>query len=706
MRVALIGNPNSGKSTLFNILTGSNQFIGNWPGVTVEKKTGRIVKHKDIELTDLPGIYSLTPNSLEEKVSRNYLLNEKPDVLVNIVDSSNIVRNLFLTTELMELDIPIVLALNKADLDDNREINVEMVSKNFAPAVSISARDEKGIDDLIDLIYEVHEKSTIPTSLNFPDHIENAIEEVKPYLKEKNNLRFRAIQVVEGNFYGVSEENIEKVKSIISPLETGDDSLREQVSQERYRIINKIVDNDNFIRANIQSTTLSDKIDNIVTNKFLGIPIFIAIMAFVYYISIVTIGTAATDFVNDVVVDEWAKEGATALLTNLNTNPILINLIVDGIIAGVGAVLGFIPQMAVLFLLLSILEQSGYMSRVALLLDKLFSFFGLSGKSFISLLVGTGCSVPGILATRTIEDRASRNMTILTTSFMPCSAKLPVISLIVGSFFPTKWWLAPMAYFIGIASVIVTGLILKKTKNFQGESIPFVMELPQYQIPKLKEVLTSVWTNVKSFMVKAGSIILISTIFIWVLSSFSFSGGFHFTENPEESILAFLGGLIAPLFIPLGFGNWQATSATIMGLVAKENLVSTYGVLTGIAQDAEQLVEAGNFSALAPITQQLTQACGLSFLLFNLLCAPCFAAVGAMKREFMSNKLTIFAVLYQTVFAYLVSFATYQIMTAIQTSTFTIWTVLAIGIIILGIYLIVRPDPYEKEKKIKKEVIA
>ena len=695
MKVALIGNPNSGKSTLFNLLTGSNQYIGNWPGVTVEKKSGFLRQDRKVEIIDLPGIYSLTPNTLEENVSRHFLLNEKPDLIVNIVDSSNIVRNLFLTTELMELEIPMILALNKTDLNKQRKINVDMISKHFAPAISISARNEKGIESLIETIIKADQEKNIPKPIPFPNTIEKTIAKVIPYIKEKQNLRFRSLQILEGNFHEISEKEAEEIVAYIKPLEVKD-SLREQISQERFRFINKIVDNDNFIRDIIKEETKSDKIDQIVTSKLFGIPLFILIMSLVYYISIVTIGTAATDYVNEVIIPDWIQAGVQNLLIRLNTSPLLISLLVDGVIAGVGSVLGFIPQMTVLFLLLSILEQAGYMSRVALLLDKIFTKFGLSGRSFISLLVGTGCSVPGILATRTIEDAGSRNMTILTTSFMPCSAKLPIISLIIGSFFPDKWWLAPMAYFLGVLSVLVTGLILKKTRHFQGQATPFVIELPQYQIPKAKEVFNAIWTNITSFITKAGTVILLSSLFIWVLSSFSINDGFYYTNNSEESLLAFVGGLIAPIFKPLGFGNWQAASATIMGMVAKENLVSTYGVLSGITQDANVLVETHNFEVLSAITKQMSAAGGISLLLFNLLNAPCFAAIAAMKSEFMNNKLTLFAILYQTVFAYLISFTSYQLMTYANTGIFSLGTVLGFLTILLGLYLILRPNKYKK----------
>ncbi|MGN0530896.1 MAG: ferrous iron transport protein B [Eubacterium sp.] len=697
LKIALAGNPNSGKTTLFNALTGSNQYVGNWPGVTVEKKEGRLKSDKSVTLTDLPGIYSLSPYTLEEVVARNYLLDEKPDAILNIVDGTNLERNLYLTTQLLELGVPVVVAVNMMDLvrKSENEIKLDKLSKALGcKVVEISALKGEGLEAASKAACEQAQREEYQRAHKFSAEAEKYLEEIEEMLEDipENQKRFYAIKLFERDekiqARGISAQQAE---DIIKRAEKHfDDDSESIITNERYSYIASIIDLC-YINKTKGQLSVSDKIDKIVTNRFLALPIFAVVMFLVYYISINTIGGWATDWVNDVLFGELIPPAVTGGLEAINCAPWLISLIVDGIIGGVGAVLGFVPQMLVLFILLALLEGCGYMARIAFIMDRIFRRFGLSGKSFIPMLIGTGCGVPGIMASRTIENERDRKMTVITTTFIPCSAKLPIIALIAGAMFGGAWWVAPSAYFLGIGAIIVSGIILKKTKRFAGDPAPFVMELPAYHLPTAGYVFRSMWERASSFIKKAGTVILLSTIVLWFLQGFGIeNGAFCMVEDLDNSVLAFLGKCISWLFIPLGWGNWKAAVAAVTGLIAKENVVATYGVLYHFAGE----VSENGTEIWGSFASEFTMLSAYSFLAFNLLCAPCFAAIGAIKREMNNAKWTAFAIGYQTVFAYLVSFMIYNIGT-IFTAGFTAWSALAIVVFAGFVYLFLRKNKYE-----------
>ena len=706
--IALAGNPNCGKTTLFNALTGSNQFVGNWPGVTVEKKEGKLKGHKDVTITDLPGIYSLSPYTLEEVVARNYLINERPDAILNIVDGTNIERNLYLSTQLMELGIPVIMAVNMMDIVEKNgdKIHIDKLAKSLGcEVVEISALKGTGVQKAAEKAVVIAEKKNrnIPVH-KFASEVEEVLESVEEKLSgivPEEQKRFFAIKLLErDDKIGEQVSNLPDVSAEIAKIEeVMDDDTESIITNERYVYISSIIDQC-FTRGKKDKVTTSDKIDRIVTNRFLALPIFAVIMFIVYYVSVTTVGTWATDWANDGVFgDGWSLFGLVDvpgvpvivgnLLDAVNCAPWLEGLILDGIVAGVGAVLGFVPQMLVLFIFLAFLESCGYMARVAFIMDRIFRKFGLSGKSFIPMLIGTGCGVPGVMASRTIENDRDRKMTIMTTTFIPCGAKLPIIALIAGALFGGASWVAPSAYFVGIAAIICSGIILKKTKMFSGEPAPFVMELPAYHMPTVSNVLRSMWERGWSFIKKAGTVILLSTIVVWFTSYFGWvDGQFRMLEDLEldHSILAKVGSAVAWIFTPLGWGNWKSAVAAITGLVAKENVVGTFGILYGFSEVAEDGTEI--WGSLAG---SMTAVAAYSFLVFNLLCAPCFAAMGAIKREMNNAKWFWFAIGYQTLLAYVVSLCVYQIGTLVTAGTFGIGTIVAFLLVAGFVYLLVRP---------------
>lgn len=675
IKIALAGNPNCGKTTLFNALTGSNQYVGNWPGVTVEKKEGKLKKHNDVIITDLPGIYSLSPYTLEEVVARNYLIDEKPDVVLNIIDGTNLERNLYLTTQVVELGIPVVVAVNMMDVvkKNGDKINVKELSRQLAcPVVEISALKGTGVMEAAETaIKAASGPSTIPQH-EFSGAVEHAIahiEEAALNDMPENQQRWYAIKIFESDEkvlekLNISDATLAHIQKDIEAAETEmDDDAESIITNERYLYISSII-KAVYKKANKGKLSTSDKIDRIITNRILGLPIFALIMWGVYFISMQWIGKMGTDWVNDVLFAEWVP-GLLEKFLEPHLAPWLFGLINDGIVAGVGAVLGFVPQMLVLFFLLAILEGCGYMSRVAFVMDRIFRHFGLSGKSFIPMLIGTGCGVPAVMASRTIENERDRRMTIMTTTFIPCGAKLPIIGLIAGACFGGASWVATSAYFVGVAAIIISGIMLKKTKKFAGDPAPFVMELPAYHIPTLGTVLRSTWERGWSFIKKAGTIITLATILIWFLQGFGVeNGAFGMVEDMDNSILAKFGNLFAWLFIPLGWGGWKPAVAAVTGLIAKENVVSTFGVLYHFAGE---LAENGdeiwvNFGKdLSNLSGGHAALAGYSYLIFNLLCAPCFAAIGAIKREMNNAKWTWFAIGYQCGFAYIISLIVYQI---------------------------------------------
>ncbi len=665
IKIALAGNPNSGKTTMFNDLTGSSQYVGNWPGVTVEKKEGRLKGHKDVLVQDLPGIYSLSPYSMEEVVSRTYILDEKPDALLNLVDASNLERNLYLTTQLRETGIPMMIALNMMDLVNKRGDRIDTAKLSAAlgcPVVETSALKSTGSKEAAEKALEVAAQKKPQAALHrFSIGVEKALEEISSLISSKvpqEQIRFFAVKAFERDKKALerlklSAQEMERLESIIVRVEANEDEDSESIiTNQRYQYI------DGLMKKVMQkkdqgNLTASDKIDKVVTNRILALPIFAVVMWLVYYISIQTIGAIGSGWVNDTLFGEIVPNAVGGFLTSIQTAEWLQSLIMDGIIAGVGAVLGFLPQMMVLFLCLAILEDSGYMARIAFIMDRIFRKFGLSGKSFIPILVSAGCGVPGIMASRTIENEKDRRMTVMVTTFIPCSAKLPIIALIAGALFPQSTWVGPSAYFMGILAIIVSGIILKKTKLFTGDPSPFVMELPAYHMPQLKGLIIHVWDRSKHFILKAGTIIFVSSAIIWFLSSFSFR--MEMVEQ-KDSILAALGTLIAPIFAPLGWGNWQSAVATIVGLTAKENVVGTLGILYGAAEVAEDGAEIW-----LQLQTAFTQVTAYSFLVFNLLCAPCFAAIGAIRREMASAKWTWIAIGYQTLLAYAAAFLVTQL---------------------------------------------
>ena len=703
IRIALAGNPNSGKTTLFNALTGSNQYTGNWPGVTVEKKEGKLKGYgkgeKQVTVVDLPGIYSLSPYTLEEVVSRKYLLEEKPEALINIIDGTNLERNLYLTTQLKETGIPMVVAVNMMDVvrKNGEELNrVQMEKELGCPVVEISALKEEGIDALIDLAVSTAEKAQAGKGLLFDASLEKVISSIENLIRDQipsSNERWYAIKLFERDekvreSLSLSEKTLDEIEAIIDKCEKEyDDDSESIITSARYQQIEAMIHNC-YTKRNRQSESVSDRIDRIVTNRILALPIFAVVMFLVYYVSVTTVGSILTDFVNDTLFGEWILPSAAAALESIGCAEWLSGLVVDGIIGGVGAVLGFVPQIFVLYLFLAILEDCGYMARIAFIMDRIFRRFGLSGKSFIPMLIGTGCGVPAIMASRTIEQDRDRKMTIMTTTFIPCSAKLPIIALIAGALFDGAAWVAPSAYFVGIIAIIASGIILKKTKLFAGDPSPFVMELPDYHIPSGKNVFHSVWERGSSFVKKAGTIILLSTIVVWFMQAFGFeNGAFTMVEDMNNSILASFGNCIAWLFTPLGWGNWKAAAAAVTGLVAKENVVGTFGVLYGFGEVAEDGVEIWG-----TLSSEFTAVSGFSFLVFNLLCAPCFAAMGAISREMNSAKWFWIAIGYQTLLAYVSSLAIYQVGSWITTGAFTVGTIAAFVVIVAFVYFLIRPE--------------
>ena len=697
IKIALAGNPNCGKTTLFNALTGSNQFVGNWPGVTVEKKEGKLKGHKDVTIMDLPGIYSLSPYTLEEVVARNYLINERPDAILNIVDGTNIERNLYLSTQIMELGIPVIMAVNMMDIVEKNgdKIHIDKLAKKLGcEVVTISALKGTGIKEAADKAVQIAQKKGAAVPVHeFDKGVEAVIRTVESKLGSdivNEQKRFFAIKLLEKDDKITEQmKSVPDVSAEIKQLEDKfDDDTESIITNERYVYISSII-GDCVTKNKKNAMTTSDKIDRIVTNRWLALPIFAVVMWVVYYVSVTTVGTFVTDWTNDVLFGEIIPPAIENLLNAIHCADWLQGLILDGIVAGVGAVLGFVPQMLVLFLFLAFLESCGYMARVAFIMDRIFRKFGLSGKSFIPMLIGSGCGVPGIMASRTIENDRDRKMTIMTTTFVPCGAKLPIIALIAGALFNGASWVAPSAYFVGIAAIICSGIILKKTKLFAGDPAPFVMELPAYHWPTVSNVLRSMWERGWSFIKKAGTIILMSTIVLWFLMNFGWvdgSFGMLEAEQLNDSILASIGSVIAPLFAPLGWGDWKMAVAAVSGLIAKENVVGTFGILFGFGEVAEDGAEiwgqlAGSLSTVA----------AYSFLVFNLLCAPCFAAMGAIKREMNNTKWFFTAIGYQTLLAYVVSLCIYQIGNLFIGGGFGIGTVVAVLLIIGFVYLLVRP---------------
>lgn len=701
IKIALAGNPNSGKTTLFNALTGSNQFVGNWPGVTVEKKEGKLKGHSDVVITDLPGIYSLSPYSLEEVVARNYLIQERPDAILNIVDGTNLERNLYLTTQLLELSIPTVIAVNMADIlaKTGEKINTEELSRRLGcDVVEISAMKGTGVKEVAAKAVAAARSGASPRSEHhFAADVEEALASIEERLTgvvPPERSRFFAVKLFERDEkIAESVQGIPDVGDIIERVETAhDDDAESIITNERYNYISSIIQGC-YLKKAARTMTTSDKIDRWVTNRFLALPIFAAIITLVYYISVTTVGDVVTSWTNDVLFGEIIPPMVENFLVSVGCAEWLQSLILDGIVAGVGAVLGFVPQMLVLFFFLAFLESCGYMARIAFILDRIFRRFGLSGKSFIPMLIGTGCGVPGIMASRTIENDRDRKMTIMTTTFIPCGAKLPIIALVAGAFFGNAWWVGPSAYFVGIAAIVCSGIILKKTRLFAGDPAPFVMELPAYHMPTLSNVLRSMWERGWSFIKKAGTVILLSTIVIWFTSTYGIvDGSFTAVEDLNQSFMAVIGQSFAWIFAPLGFGDWKAAVASINGLVAKENLVSTFGVLFGFAEVAEDGAEYWDL-----LRSSMSLAAGYSFLVFNLLCAPCFAAIGAIKREMNNTRWTLIAVGYQTVFAYAVSLCIYQFGTLLTGGGFGIGTIAAVAVAAGFLWLLTRPDPQKKK---------
>ncbi|MBO5145258.1 MAG: ferrous iron transport protein B [Lachnospiraceae bacterium] len=698
VKIALAGNPNCGKTTLFNALTGSNQFVGNWPGVTVEKKEGKWKGDKEVIIMDLPGIYSLSPYTLEEVVARNYLIGERPDAILNIIDGTNIERNLYLSTQLMELGIPVVMAVNMADILEKNgdKVHIDKLSKKLGcEVVEISALKGTGVTEAAKKAVEAAKKQASLPVHTFDEKAENAIKSVEAKLGSEipsEQKRFFAIKLLEKDDKIVNlMSKVPDVTAEIQAMEEAfDDDTESIITNERYIYISSII-NECITKKNKNKLTTSDKIDRIVTNRWLALPIFAVVMFLVYYVSVTTVGAFVTDWTNDVLFGEIIPPAIESGLNAIGCADWLQGLILDGIVAGVGAVLGFVPQMLVLFIFLAFLEACGYMARVAFIMDRIFRKFGLSGKSFIPMLIGSGCGVPGVMASRTIENDRDRKMTIMTTTFVPCGAKLPIIALIAGAFFDNAGWVSWSAYFVGIAAIICSGIILKKTKMFAGEPAPFVMELPAYHMPTVGNVLRSMWERGWSFIKKAGTIILLSTIILWFLMSFGWAdGGFGMVEELDQSVLAKIGSGIAWIFAPLGWTQagegWKMAVAAVTGLIAKENVVATFGMLFGFAEVAEDGAEIwGNLAAV------MTPVAAYGFLVFNLLCAPCFAAMGAIKREMNNAKWFWFAIGYQCGLAYVVSMCIYQIGTLITTGTFGIGTAVSFLLVLAFIYLLVRP---------------
>ena len=708
MKIALAGNPNSGKTTLFNALTGSNQFVGNWPGVTVEKKEGKLKGRSDVIIMDPPGIYSLSPYTLEEVVARNYLIAERPDAVLDIVDGTNLERNLYLSTQLMELGIPVVMAVNMMDIvkKTGDQIFIDRLSSELGcQAVGISALKGTGIQEAAELAVQAASSGVHQEIVHtFDKRVEDALYAIESRIGSdvpEEQKRFFAIKLFErDDKIGSQMKHIPDAEHVIKELEEAmDDDSESIITNERYSFISSIIGACSK-RAKRGELSVSDKIDRFVTNRFLALPVFAAIMWLVYYISVTTVGAFATDWTNDVLFGEIIPPAVESVLVSLNCADWLQGLILDGIIAGVGAVLGFVPQMLVLFIFLAFLEACGYMARVAFIMDRVFRKFGLSGKSFIPMLIGTGCGVPGVMASRTIENERDRRMTIMTTTFIPCGAKLPIIALIAGALFDGASWVAPSAYFTGIAAIVCSGIILKKTKMFAGDPAPFVMELPAYHMPTVSNVLRSMWERGWSFIKKAGTIILLSTIAVWFTTYFGWvDGQFRMLEDMEMeySILAGIGNLFAWMFIPLGWGDWKAAVAAITGLVAKENVVGTFGILYGFAEVSEEGEEIWG-----TLAGTYTAAAAYSFLVFNLLCAPCFAAIGAIKREMNNAKWTWFAIGYQCLLAYCAALCIYQFATFAATGAFGPGIIAALALVAVFLWLLFRP--YKTDGRLRADM--
>ena len=715
MKIALAGNPNSGKTTLFNALTGSNQYVGNWPGVTVEKKEGKLRKYEGVTITDLPGIYSLSPYTLEEVVARNYLIDERPDAILNIVDGTNLERNLYLTTQLVELGIPVVVAVNMMDLTEK---NGDMIDLNALQEkmgvkfVNISALKGTNIGKAAEEVVKAAKGNRPVPQHTFSGPVEHAlahIEEATVHSLPEEQQRWYAIKIFERDEKVMENLNLaEDVKKhiendIASVEKEMDDDAEAIITNERYIYIGDLLKGI-YKKSAVNNQTISDRIDKIVTHRFFGVLIFIGVMTFVYWLAMGPFGSFLTDWTNDVFAGEFMEGGAAALLESWGCAPWLVSLVADGIVHGVGAVLGFVPQMIVLFLMLCILEDVGYMSRIAFILDRVFRRFGLSGKSFIPMLIGSGCGVPGVMATRTIENERDRRMTIMTTCFIPCGAKLPIIGLIAGAIFDNAWWVSASAYFLGVGAIIISGIMLKKTKMFAGDPAPFVMELPAYHVPSLTNVLRGTWERAWSFIKRAGTVIVLSSVIIWVLNSLSFEGGLHYLGEDGEgaSILENLGSCVAWIFAPLGFGTWQATVATILGLVAKEDVVGTIGTLIAMEDLPDLVEEGGNIMGVLDVFFNGSKIAGFAFMAFNLLCAPCFAAMGAIKREMNNAKWTAFAIGYMCLFAYAVSLVIYQIGSAINGNVNVIGLIAAIAVLGFVGYMLFKP--YKESERLSQEV--
>lgn len=721
IKIALAGNPNCGKTTMFNALTGANQYVGNWPGVTVEKKEGKLKSKKtkeEVIVTDLPGIYSMSPYTLEEVVSRDYVLKENPDVIIDLVDATNIERNLYLTTQLIETGVPVVIALNMADLLMKRGIKIDVKRLSMllnCPIIETSALKGEGLDKLIDEAVKVAKKSEIdfPKDI-FSAELEGAVAEVKSVLPDsvsEEKKRWYAVKFLENDskvvesmkLSGAAAQTVEAQRKALEKKH--DDDMESIVTDERYKFIQKIVST--TVQKGKEKLTTSDKIDRIVTNRFLGIPIFMLVMWVVYYVSVTTVGTFVTDWTNDVFVVA-IQDAATSALSAIGAGDMVMGLVVDGIIGGLGAVLGFVPQMAILFLFLSILEDCGYMVRIAFVMDRVFRHFGLSGKSFIPLLISSGCGIPGIMASKTIEQDNDRRLTIMTATFIPCGAKLPVIALMGGVIsgevagYQESSFIAPLMYFVGIVAVLVAAIILKKTKPFSGKPAPFVMELPQYHIPQAKTVLLHVWERLKGFIIKAGTILFLACVVMWFLGGFGFvDGSFGMVEDSADSLMAMIGGVIAPLFAPLGFGEWQPVAASISGFTAKEAIVSTMGVLANVSGDTEDAVNvAAGVASWFP-----SSIAAFTFLMFNLLDSPCLAAIATMAQQMQSRKWFWFAILFQNIFAYIVCLCVYQIGSFVTGGAFGVGTAVGFILLIGILFMLFRPDPYKNQKVYSKRSV-
>ena len=721
IKIALAGNPNCGKTTMFNALTGANQYVGNWPGVTVEKKEGKLKSKKtkeEVIVTDLPGIYSMSPYTLEEVVSRDYVLKENPDVIIDLVDATNIERNLYLTTQLIETGVPVVIALNMADLLAKRGIKIDVKRLSMlldCPIIETSALKGEGLDKLIDEAVKVAKKSEIDLPKDiFSAELEGAVAEVKSVLPSsvsEEKKRWYAVKFLENDskvvesmkLSGAAAQTVEAKRRALEKKH--DDGMESIVTDERYKFIQKIVST--TVQKGKEKLTTSDKIDRIVTNRFLGIPIFMLVMWIVYYVSVTTVGTFVTDWTNDVFVVA-IQDAATSALSAIGAGDMVMGLVVEGIIGGLGAVLGFVPQMAILFLFLSILEDCGYMVRIAFVMDRVFRHFGLSGKSFIPLLISSGCGIPGIMASKTIEQDNDRRLTIMTATFIPCGAKLPVIALMGGVIsgevagYQESSFIAPLMYFIGIVAVLVAAIILKKTKPFSGKPAPFVMELPQYHIPQAKTVLLHVWERLKGFIIKAGTILFLACVVMWFLGGFGFvDGSFGMVEDSADSLMAMIGGVIAPLFAPLGFGEWQPVAASISGFTAKEAIVSTMGVLANVSGDTEDAVNvAAGVASWFP-----SSIAAFTFLMFNLLDSPCLAAIATMAQQMQSRKWFWFAILFQNIFAYIVCLCVYQIGSFVTGGAFGVGTAVGFLFLIAILFMLFRPDPYKNQKVYSKRSV-